>query len=286
MFAQGPPSPPSFEVASVRLNKSGGWGGRLPQILPGGQFVSTNIPIREIVRRAYGLNRHQTIEGPGLLDSQIDIVAKVPEAYASPAASSEFLPAMLRTLLAERFKLAAHVETREMSVYILEVARSDGSLGPRITPEMTDCVAARVAAADERASNAQALVATIQAELAGTALEVPYKPLPRLCSQGVIGGDWSAHSITIAQFVDLLTTLVQQPVLDRTGLTDTYSFTLEFTASDAFIFRRPPGSEPAAPDGRPLFRDALEQQLGLKLTSGRGPVERLIIDHVELPTLD
>jgi uncharacterized protein (TIGR03435 family) len=281
------PSAPAFEVASVRLNKSGSTlPDRLPQVLPGGRFVARNVPIREIVRRAYGLSRHQTIEGPRLLDERVDIEARAPDAFVEPARLNHVLPAMLRALLAERFRLAAHAESTEMSVYIMEMARADRRLGPNIKPESVDCDVARAATAAERAANAAALEADIRAQSAGR--PSTYKPLPQICSQRLINGDWEAHSVPMSQFVDLLTTILKRPVLDQTGLPGTYSFTLTFTGSDPFVFPRPLGLEPAAPepDGRPLFRDALEKQLGLKLTSGRGPVERLVVDRIELASIE
>jgi uncharacterized protein (TIGR03435 family) len=129
---------PAFEVASVKLNKSGDSrviGGRTQ---PGGRFTMANVQLREIIRLAYRLQSFQVLGGPNWINSdRFDIVAK-----AESSAAPEQVWLMLRTLLAERFKLAVHNETRELPVFALVVARSDGTLGPQLRPADADCVAA------------------------------------------------------------------------------------------------------------------------------------------------
>ena len=126
---------PTFEVASVKPNKSGeGFvqlGGR------GGQFTITNAPLRLIIRNAYRLQDFQIIGGPGWLNSdRFDIVAK-----SDPTATQDQTQAMIKALLAERFKLKVHTESRDLPLYALHLARSDGKLGPQIKTAAVDCAA-------------------------------------------------------------------------------------------------------------------------------------------------
>ena len=121
---QGAASPPAFEVASVKKNKSGDVniiiGAR------GDRYTVTNAPLRLLIRNAYQVQESQLIGGPDWLTSdRFDIVASL---GAQPA-----LPYLkLRTLLAERFKLKTHTETRELPAFALVLARPDKNLGPRL----------------------------------------------------------------------------------------------------------------------------------------------------------
>ena len=146
---QSPPSSagaerPAFEVASVRQNKAGT--GQSQRRLPGGRFTATNMTLRALIRLAYGnasLFRpdEQIVGGPGWIDGdRFDIEAK---------AAAEFVPdpdgvtrqhlAMLRTLLEDRFRLAARMEKQELPIYALVMARKDGALGPDLQRSTLDC---------------------------------------------------------------------------------------------------------------------------------------------------
>jgi uncharacterized protein (TIGR03435 family) len=128
--AQGPDTkPPAFEVASVRANKSGDWavGGGGGDRFANGQYRTTNIPLGLLIRQAFERWQDDAIMGgpPWQWTDRWDIVAKA----ASPTAP--MLP-MIRTLLAERFRLVTHHETRELPIYALVIARRDGRLGPAL----------------------------------------------------------------------------------------------------------------------------------------------------------
>src|SRR3954471_4591586 len=135
--AQAPAGPPQFEVASVKPNKSGGGPMRIG-FQPGGRFVATNVPVRDLISIAYGqpepLPNFQIIGGPGWMTSdRFDIAAKAegdPQPTAAGPPTQMFL--MIRSLLADRFKLVAHEETRDQPVYFLRIDRSDGKLGPQL----------------------------------------------------------------------------------------------------------------------------------------------------------
>ncbi len=147
-FAQATPTaaaPVRFEVASVKPsdpNASSGIFGSIPAMRPqgaGGISVS-NMPLRLLVRMAYGVQDFQLVGGPSWqMSSKFDITAKAPE--GTTKATQDLLP-MMKALLADRFKLKTHTETRELPTYALMVARSDGKLGPDIKPSSSDCSAA------------------------------------------------------------------------------------------------------------------------------------------------
>ncbi len=147
--AQGPAAQagdPVFEVASVKANKSGdnriGIG-----FQPGGRFRATNVPLRELISAAYGtpqpLPAFQILGGPRWIESdRFDIVAKAagdPQPGPNGAPPEMFL--MLRNLLAERFQLTVHRDTKEAPIYALVMARGDGKLGPQMHASATDCAA-------------------------------------------------------------------------------------------------------------------------------------------------
>jgi uncharacterized protein (TIGR03435 family) len=238
------PADPAFEVASVKLNKSGdaGIGG-----FQGGttEFRAMNVPLRVLIGRAYGIRQDSgLIGGPAWLDTdRFDIVGKMPQPN-SPSM------AMVRTLLADRFKLVTHRESRELPIYALVVARSDGRLGSKLHP--SPCVAGR------------------------TPNGTPCGDTP---GPGLFVGSGVALSILIDAS---LSSLVQRTVADRTGLTGTFDIDLHWLPDNPPVGPQP-DTPPPSPGDPPLVT-ALQEQLGLKLQSTTGPVDVLVIDHVEHPT--
>ncbi len=253
------PSLPAFEVASVRVNRSGEPGHRM-QGRPDGRITITNAPLRTIIEMAFGLLPQQLTGGPGWLDSErFDIAAQTgqglpPQTPGGPPGPAQL---MLQRLLSERFKLAVHSETRELQIYALTLVREGGRLGPQMSPATTDC---------------EALLAAYGRGAA---------PLPPRseCSISGAPGRVSARGASMANFSRaILAGVVDAIVEDRTGLRGGFDFDLEFTVD--------PGTAPATDvgsNGASIFT-ALEEQLGLKLRSLRAPVDVLVIDRVERPT--
>lgn len=262
----------AFEVASVKKNESN-TDAQSTRLQPGGRLVMTNQPLRRLILFAYGLQPQQLAGGPDWLDSdRFDIVAQAggnipPSPPGGPPGPAQL---MLQRLLAERFKLAVHTETRELPIYALTLTRSDGQLGPRIRPSKTDCASL----------------------LTGRAGGAP-PALPRLpdgrpaCGIGSGGaGRMLAGGTTMAMLATLvLSGPAGRMVVDRTDLPGGYDFDLEFTpdplGSPAGVARDAP---PPATDDRPSLFTAIEEQLGLKLQPQRAPVDVLVIDRVEPPT--
>jgi uncharacterized protein (TIGR03435 family) len=267
-------SGPAFEVASVKPNKSADQRQAI-QTPPGGRFIATNLPLRNLIAFAYRIapgTAFRLVGGPDWIRSErFDIIAKADGNLPpfTPSGPPEPLLVMVRTLLAERFKLVVHHETRELPTYELVVARTDHTLGPRLHPAAVDCEAAMRAP--------------------GAPPPGPPPPGERpTCGARIGPGQMIAGGVPMAQFVNLLTQFVQRTVIDRTGLTGTYDFELSWTPDQLPQGPPPPGAPPLPPidpNGPSIFT-ALQEQLGLKLDAQRGPVDVVVIDGVERPTED
>jgi uncharacterized protein (TIGR03435 family) len=116
---------PTFEVASIKRNTSGSEGGGFNA--NAGFLRITNNPLRNVIRTAWQLQGFQIVGGPGWIDTERwDIVAR---ADGNPGPR---MMVMVQSLLADRFKLVAHTETREMPIYALVFARADRAFGPKL----------------------------------------------------------------------------------------------------------------------------------------------------------
>jgi bla regulator protein blaR1 len=252
-----PDGPAAFDVASVKPNVSGDLRVTL-QAMPGGRFIATNAPLRTLIREAYALQGSQLSGGPGWLDSdRFDVVAKS-ERNPTPLQ----MRVMLRALLAERFRLNVHTDTRELPLYALVLARTDGKLGPHLRPTGTDC------------SQAPEWLGTGPPPLGG-----PDAPC-RSAGPGS-GAAMRFRGITLDAFAMFLATPVRRPVIDRTGLSGDFDIELDMTAELG-----PPPPPPGLPDAvdrssAPSIFTTLQEQLGLRLDARREPVDVLVIDRVE-----
>lgn len=264
---------PTFEVASVKPNKSGDMRVMLG-IQPGGRFTATNVPLRMLIRQAYQLQDFQVVGGPGWISSdRFDVVAKAEGNLppTPPGGPPGPLQLMLRALLAERFSLVVHADTRELPTYALVHARTDKRLGPQLRRSDINC--AQMAGARGR----------------GGAQAVPPQPGGRpQCGIRIGPGQLSAGGIPLAQFATALSQFVQRVIVDQTGLSDSFDVDLSWTPDQTPQGTLPPGAPPLPPidpNGPSIFT-AVQEQLGLKLESQRGSVSVLVIDRVEQPTPD
>jgi uncharacterized protein (TIGR03435 family) len=239
---------PKFDVASVKSNGSGDTRSEL-QLPPGGRFVARNVPLKELILLAYGLQDFQLVGAPDwIAGERIDIDAKT-DTELVPGK----VPPQLRALLAERFQLAIHREMKEMPVYALMVARADGQLGPQL----------HVAPVDNCAEAA--------ARARGAAGSVPTSADPPRCLFRMYGGE-VARSMGVAILASRLASEVGRFVIDETGLAGLYDYDMTWS----------PDSGTATGDtSRPSLFTALREQLGLKLDSQRAPIEVTVIDRVE-----
>ena len=259
-----PQNGPAFEVASVKPNVSGADAGSSSGGNPG-TYTAVNMSLRRIIGIAYRINPpldRDRIVGPSWIDStRYDITARIPA--ASDGTQS---PEMLRTLLAERFALAAHVEMRSDAGYALVRSRNDEQLGPQLTRSSLDC--SKPAAGFRGSPGDFVRNGTGQCGMASTV--------------DANGGALRGGGRTMAELARNLTGQVRRTVVDRTGLTGAYDFLLRWTPEN--FQNVTPVSGPST-DGTLIFT-ALQEQLGLKLQDERVPTEFLIIDKIERPTPD
>jgi uncharacterized protein (TIGR03435 family) len=267
---------PTFEVASVKPNKTGAPGGSF--VMPPGRFTATNIPLKVLITNAYQLSFFQVVGGPDWISTdRFDIAGKAPD-----GAPPEQTRAMVRTLLKDRFKLVVHMETRDSPIYALVRARTDDRLGPNLKPSTMDCGPMRAQRAAETAAAARAR---------GGRVAVPSPPGPnepvvcgmRLTGRGGSTLNYRAGNITMTALANAMRPHVGREVVDRTGLTGEFDFDLRFSAPPTT--GQADSGIPVAPldDAASIFT-AFQEQLGLKLESTRGPVELMVIDSAERPT--
>lgn len=266
---------PTFEVASVKPNRTGAPGGSF--VMPPGRFTATNISLKVLITNAYQLSFFQVVGGPGWVGTdRFDIAAKAPD-----GAPPEQTRAMVRTLLKERFKLVVHMETQDTPIYAL--VRAGDRLGPKLTRSTMDCgpIRAQRAAATAAAARARG-AAPVPVPGAPDSNEKPVCQM-RLSGRGGATLSLRAGNITMATLANSLRTYAGREVVDRTGLTGEFDFELQFAALPTTSAAD--GGVPVAPldDAASVFT-ALQEQLGLKLESTRGPVELMIIDSAERPT--
>ena len=268
--AQDEPAP-TFEVASVKQNLSGE-GPMLIQTPPGNRITVTNVPLRQLVTIAYQLQQFQLVGGPSWMASDhFDIIAKVAGEQKPfvPGQPPDVMLAM-RSLLAERFKLKMHKETREMDIYALVVIKP-GVTGPSLKQSSTDCVA------------------MANARRGGPPPGPPPGPPgandPLPCGLMGFPGMIRMGGMPISQMIAMLTNQTGRMVIDRTNLTGAWDFTLKYAFEARAGQQLPPGVPAPDPDAPTLFT-ALQEQLGLKLESAKAPVEVTVVDSIEHATND
>jgi len=246
----------TFEVTSVKPNQSGDL--RQSTGMKGRTFSAVNVPLRLLILAAYDLASEpiRLVGGPSwIATDRFDVLATTPEA-AKPADRR----AMLRALLADRFRLVVRNESREMPIYALVRARIDGRLGQQLRPSPpVDCEAVAVARAAARG--------------AGVPPPAPGDVPP--CTTFVDSGVLRGRARPLPILATMLQQFVERRVVDRTGLNGNFDFDLKFALEGS-----------ATGDDAASIYTALGEQLGLRLEPTRGPVEVLVIDSVERPTPD
>jgi uncharacterized protein (TIGR03435 family) len=244
----GQAAPPAFEVASIKPAAAG------TQVMRANnsRLDFSYVSLKELVVQAYKLPRAR-VKAPDWMDgAHFDIVAKIPEGVVA----KEQVPAMLRTLLAERFKLKVHRETKEQTVYALVVAKG----GPKLK----------------------------KAEVAGDAKLGP-DGKPRPAGPGIVNmamsGPTTVHlemrRTTMPLLSEFLSSHLHRVVVDETGIAGDYDIDLDAPAMDE------PGGAASGPNtaGPPppppvpsMALDAAIQKVGLKMEPRKGPVEYLVVD--------
>lgn len=241
---QTPAPHPHFEVASVKAsNPDAPRPGRLSAIqvaTSSGRLSARNAKLTDLIKGAYALEDYQISGGPAwIADARFDVEAK-----STDGANRDKLLSMLQTLLAERFKLATHRETKELSIYALVVAKS----GPKfhaLTPYEAQCWQGCV----------------------GSPAKTNHwreKELPSLATY--------------------LTRLgAERPVIDKTGLTGYFGLDFDM-AKVMEEASQSVGGTPTNASIFDAMVNAVQDVLGLKLVLTKAPVEISVIDHAEKPS--
>jgi uncharacterized protein (TIGR03435 family) len=265
------PATPKFEIASVRRAAPPQAGAGVRDAVRGGpgtpdpsRVAYTNLRLKDLLLTAYGLKGYQ-IAGPDWLDTErYDVIANIP-----PGATKEQFPLMLQDLLLERFKISFHHETKDLPLYELVVAKNGRKLKAWQEPANAPPVPQQAAGAPPpigkdgfpvmQAGHSGATTVNGRVRIAGSKL-----PISRLA--------------------EILANQLGRPVLDQTGLTGPYDFTLQFSPEG--LAGGTPAITPASnteldeQDAPSLFT-AVQEQLGLRLQQNKGLVDVLVIDHVE-----
>jgi uncharacterized protein (TIGR03435 family) len=232
----------SFDVVSIKPGSSDGSPFRGTG-LQNNRWTGKQVTARDLIRDAYESDGFdmpdRVVGGPEWLDKdQFDIAATTGAVPTQPQ-----LEVMIRALLVDRFHLTTHREKKTMQAFELHLAKPAGGLGRNLHRAVTDCEP-------------------------HCGVTMMFGPPNRMTSGGV----------NMTRFAFVLATVLQRPVIDRTGLTGQFELSLDFA----------PGTELTAPvpSDAPSIFTAVEEQLGLKLRSVRAPLDVLVVDRAEKPSFD
>ena len=261
--------PPQFEVASIKPSAPDQ---RSMFIRPGanGGLSITNMSLKELMVLAWRVQPFQISGGPSWMESaHYDISAK-PENKPN----RDEVPLMLQALLADRFQLQIHHETKELPIYALVLANKEGKLGPQLI------------------ESKEGSCTPFDPSKGPPPPPDPAKPPALGCGGMMMGPDRvNAVGVPVSQLAPVLSRMLGRTVVDKTGLTAKYDIQAQWAPDQSLLLNLgPPGGLspglPAPqfdPNGPSLFT-ALQEQLGLKLESQKGPVDILVIDRVERPS--
>jgi uncharacterized protein (TIGR03435 family) len=235
---------PDFEVATIKPSKPNTPGKTTD--FEGRQFTMVNYNVNDLLSDAYGLHTKQIFGAPAWFDTELYDIDGVPDVPGEP--NDKQAGMMLQKLLADRFALKFHREQRELSVFAITVAKG----GPKMTISA---------------------VGQVNED------EFSFRKL----------GDLTATNITMDEFAtEMQGSVTDRPVIDRTGLKDRYDFKLRWTPDDSqFAQFRSAGVQQRKtdkPSNQPALKDAIQQQIGLRIDAVKAMVDVIVIDHVEHPT--
>ncbi|MGH9242016.1 MAG: TIGR03435 family protein [Vicinamibacterales bacterium] len=256
---------PSFEVTSVRSNVNRDafpFGGPRPD-----GFLMVNGSVTLLIGFAYVPGQSEILGLPDWTkDARFDVVAKANGNVTVPE-----LRLMVQTLLADRFRFRMHYETRERSVYRLTFARPDQALGPRLRRINADCESVGTAVNNGAIKAEDVPTAPNGVRHCRTTSAISYQggvPVTTLKSGGT----------PLAFLMGSLKSAAARPIIDETGLTGLYEYTLEYASTDSL-------TDTGNRDVPSVFT-ALEEQLGLKLEPAQRPFRVFVVDSIERPTPD
>jgi uncharacterized protein (TIGR03435 family) len=285
-----------FEVAAIRENKGGlspsnaltanvGMNNGEGSPPADSSFSVTNMRLIILLRFAYKLSFFQEIELKGqlpdwALKDSFDIHAR-----ATEKPTKDQMRIMVRSLLEDRFKLAIHIEVRQTSALALELAKP-GKIGPHLQPHPSDSVCATSSAANGETSGAR-----MQSKAAGD-------ELPEVCGEILTdlvrpAGSTlpithvAARNVSMAQIAQQaqLWTMPLLPIVDRTGSSGAFDFTLNFVADGPGCSDGVCSATDSQPEqSGPSLAQAMKEQLGLKLVPTKAPGDFIVLDKIDYPS--
>lgn len=233
---------PNFEVATIKPSKPDEPGKAF--LWRGGQFITVNTTVNDLIKFAYGVQEKQIIGGPDWLSSQKFDIAGKPDVPGTP--SSDQLKGMAQKLLADRFQLKFHRDKKELSAYVLTVAKSGNKM-------------------KQDTGNPKGLPGLF------------FRQLGVLTVQNATMKDFTGL---------MESAVLDRPVVDQTGLQGRWDFILKWTPDESQFggmgIKVPPPTDAA--DAPPPLFTAIQDQIGLKLEAEKASVEVLVLDHVEQPS--
>lgn len=236
---------PSFEVATIKPNDSGA-PGLQGLTVNGRNFATRNSSLGDLIGFAYEVQANQIVNAPDWINKDRYDIAAVPDQEGSP--NVQQLRTMMQKLLASRFNLKFHQDKRELSAYVLTVAKN----GPKLKPT------------------------EIENTLPGLGMRPGTGGLTLVMANGKMQN--------FTSFLQML--VLDRPVVDRTELTGKYDCSVTFTPDDSEFNGHPPKLPPPAEntEAAPNLFAAFQQQLGLKLEAQKTQVDVIAIDHAEKPS--
>jgi uncharacterized protein (TIGR03435 family) len=239
---------PVFDVVSIKPNKSGS--GRTSISTDNGFYSAENISLKQLLENAYGVKEYLISGLTGWANSdRFDVKAKIvdmdPDAVKK--LTDQQRRAMLQQLLADRFQLKVHLQTEVLPIYEMVIAKG----GAKIT-------AVEPAGPDPDADKNK-----------------EFKGMGR-GNMNVNNTVLTAHDVPLDNLARTLSSRMSRTIVDKTGLKGNFDLSLTWSPDD--------GSTAASDSSAPSLFTALQEQLGLKLQPAKGPVETLVVDHVEMPS--
>jgi uncharacterized protein (TIGR03435 family) len=223
---------PQYDIVSIKPNDTGSGSQRVSVVAS--RYFAQNVGVRVLLSGAYGLKQDLILGIPKSIDDKrFDVEAKIVESDKAvlKELTNEQRQAMLRPVLADRFAIQAHLETRVLPIYELIVLPA----GVKAKQGIPGAAQTRNVSTRRR--------------------------------------EFDSHETTIAVLADALSNQLHVPVMDKTGLSGVYDLNLKWSLEE----------DPPAADNAPSIFTALQEQLGLKLRSTKGPTEVLVVDHIEMP---
>jgi uncharacterized protein (TIGR03435 family) len=257
-----------YEVASIKPSKPSNNGVSSGFNYSGNGFTATGLTLQSLIQQVFEIQNDQLAGAPVWLNTErYNIDAKMDSSVAdalqklSPDDCASARLQMLKALLVDRLKLTFHRDTKELPIYSLLIAKN----GPKL----------------KEAKPGDTYPNGIAGMLG-----------PGMSTSSRLGSvSLSAQGVPLSGFVRQLAQFLHRTVADKTGLTGTYDFTLRWSTDESGMQSTPEGggtpsgasSLPQTDHSAPTLFAAIQEQLGLKLERGKGPVELIVIDHVERP---